>query len=166
MENLEFIVDGMLGKVARWLRMLGYDTKYVNDMGDDDILKVALDEGRIILTRDYQLFRKANMHRIKAIFVEGDSHIEKLANISKQLNIRLEIDINKSRCPKCNAKIRVIGKEDIEDKIPKTTFKIYNDFWICTGCGQIYWRGSHWKKINSSLSQAREIVHKNSHNMM
>ncbi|MBS7648414.1 Mut7-C RNAse domain-containing protein [Candidatus Bathyarchaeota archaeon] len=155
---MEFVVDGMLGKIARWLRMLGYDTKYCNNMSDDEILKVAFKEKRIILTRDYQFFRKANFHGVRAIFIEGKTHIEKLADLSRQLNIDLEINIDKSRCPKCNARIMPISKEEVKAKIPASTYKIYDEFWICTDCGQVYWKGSHWKKINNALNQARQII--------
>lgn len=166
---MKFVVDGMLGKVARWLRMLGYDTKYFNDMSDDEILKVASEEKRILLTKDYQFFKKANIHGVRAIFVEGETHVEKLANLSKQLNIKLEININYSRCPKCNAEIRPINKEAVKDKIPPSTYRIHNEFWVCSKCGQVYWKGSHWIKINSALNQAkaklasqkREVTDKN-----
>ena len=157
---MKFVVDGMLGKVARWLRMLGYDTKYFNAMSDDEILKVDLEEKRILLTRDYQFFKKANIHGVRAIFVEGKTHIERLVNLSKQLNIRLKINIDDSRCPKCNAEIRPINKEAVKDRIPPSTYRIYSEFWICSGCGQVYWKGSHWIKINSALDQAKQIISK------
>lgn len=162
MSDVKFMVDGMLGKVARWLRMLGYDTKYANNLNDDEILKIADGEKRIILTKDYQLFRKANASGVKAVFIEGRSHIEKLADLSRQLDIRLEINIERSRCPKCNSAIKSVDKESVKDKVPSTTHRIYGEFWICTGCGQIYWRGSHWKKINNSLDQAKKILLGNS----
>ncbi|MEM1585869.1 MAG: Mut7-C RNAse domain-containing protein [Candidatus Bathyarchaeia archaeon] len=158
MSDMKFIADGMLGKVARWLRMLGYDTEYANDLHDEEILKIAMDEGRIILTKDYQLFRKANINGIKAVFVEGNTHVEKLADLIRQLNIRLEINMERSRCPRCNSAIRMVNKENIKDKVPVSTYKIYNEFWICTACGQIYWKGSHWKRINDSLNKARIIL--------
>lgn len=158
MKDIKFIVDGMLGKVARWLRILGYDTKYANDLHDDEILRIAADEGRVILTKDYHLFRRANANGIKAIFVEGRAHIEKLADLSRQLDIRLEIDIEKSRCPKCNSLIKSVNKEDIKDRVLSSTYKIYDEFWICTGCGQVYWKGSHWIKINNSLNRAKKIL--------
>lgn len=154
---MKFIVDGMLGKIARWLRMLGYDAKYANYESDDRILEIALDEGRILLTRDYNLFRKASLQGIKAVFVEGKTHIEKLANLSKQLNIKLEMDVNESRCPKCNSKIKPANKNEIKNKIPESTFKVYDEFWICEGCGQVYWMGSHWKKINDYLNRAKQL---------
>ncbi|MEM1507176.1 MAG: Mut7-C RNAse domain-containing protein [Candidatus Bathyarchaeia archaeon] len=159
---MEIAVDGMLGKLARWLRMLGFDTKYFNNMSDDEILRIASEENRIILTRDYQFFKKANAHGVRAVFVEGKTHVERLANLSKHLGIRLEIDLEKSRCPKCNAGIRRVSKEEIKDKIPTSTYKIYDEFWICGECGQVYWKGSHWKKINNTLSQARQLTFKKS----
>lgn len=155
---MKFIADGMLGKVARWLRMLGYDIKYANDLDDKEILRIAADEKRIILTRDYQLFRKANAGGVKAVFVNGRTHAEKLADLSRQLNIRLEIDIERSRCPKCNSTIKPVSKESVKDRVPPSTYRIQDEFWMCTGCGQVYWKGSHWKKINSSLDQAKKIL--------
>jgi len=153
---MKFIVDGMLGKLARWLRMLGYDTEYSGDISDDEILRIALREGRIILTRDYEFFKRANLNGAKAIFIKGKTNAEKLAYLSKQINIRLKIDINKSRCPKCNAKIELISKEKIKDKVHEATYRFYNEFWQCPRCGQIYWKGSHWKKINAILKNAEE----------
>lgn len=158
MNEMKFMVDGMLGRIARWLRMLGYDTKYANNLDDDEILRIAMSEQRIILTKDYQLFRKANASGVMAVFVEGRTHIEKLADLSRQLNIRLEIDIERSRCPKCNSAIKPVNKEDIRDKVPSSTYRIYNEFWVCVGCGQIYWKGSHWRRISSSLDQAKKIL--------
>ena len=155
---MNFAVDGMLGKLARWLRMLGYDTKYFNNMDDDGILKAASEDGRIILTRDYQFYRKANVQGVRAILVEGETHPERLANLSMQLNISLEINIDESRCPKCNTRIRRASKEEVTGRVPETTYKIYNEFWVCPGCGQVYWKGSHWRKINNTLNQARQIV--------
>lgn len=162
MSDIKFIVDGMLGRVARWLRMLGYDTKYAGDLQDNEILEIAANEGRIILTKDYQLYRKANASGIKAVFVEGRTHIEKMVDLSRQLNISLEINIEKSRCPKCNSPIKPIEKESIKDKVLYSTYKTYNEFWICTGCSQVYWKGSHWKKINDSLNKIKTFPLKNS----
>ncbi|MEM2272866.1 MAG: Mut7-C RNAse domain-containing protein [Candidatus Bathyarchaeia archaeon] len=162
MSDIKFMVDGMLGKVARWLRMLGYDTKYAGDLHDDEILKIAVNERRIILTKDYQLFRKANTNGIKAVFVEGRTHIEKMIDLSRQLNIRLEVSIEKSRCPKCNSPIKLVEKESIKDKVLSSTYKAYNEFWVCTGCEQVYWKGSHWKKINESLNKVKMLLPENS----
>lgn len=155
---MEIAVDSMLGRLARWLRMLGLDTKYFNDLSDDEILNIASQEKRIILTRDYQFFRKANAHGVKAIFVEGRTHVERLANLSRLLGLNLEINIERSRCPKCNSNIRPVDKREIKDRIPESTYKTYDEFWVCVGCGQVYWKGSHWRRINSILSQARQLA--------
>ncbi len=158
---MRFVVDGMLGKLARWLRMLGYDTKYFNDMNDDEILRFASEEKRILLTRDYQFFRKANIHGVRAVYVKGRTHAERLAELFRKLHIKLELNIEESRCPKCNAEIRPASKEEVKDKVPDSTRKFYNEFWICSECGQVYWKGSHWKKINNTLNKARQITAQN-----
>jgi len=155
---MKFVVDGMLGKLARWLRMLGYDTKYFNNMDDNEILKVASKEKRILLTRDYQFFRRAIIQGVRAVFIDGETHAERLAELSKELNVKLEINIDESRCPKCNAKIRLIDKEKVKNRVPKSTYKTYDEFWICSKCGQVYWKGSHWKKINNTLSKAKQLM--------
>jgi len=153
---LKFIVDGMLGKLSRWLRMLGYDVEYFNNMDDDQLTKVASEEKRILLTRDYQLYRKASVHGVEAFLVEGQTEAERLVRLVERFNVRLEIDVANSRCPKCNTKITPVSKEEVKDRVPSSTFRFYNDFWICPNCKQVYWRGSHWEKINNTLIQARQ----------
>ena len=155
---LRFLTDGMLGKLTRWLRMLGYDVKYYNDLEDEHLIKIAAEEKRILLTKDMDLFRRSSTMGIQSFLVEGRTEAEKLAELAKRFKIRLEIDVNDSRCPKCNTGIVHASKEAIVDRIPKSTSRFYKDFWICPNCGQIYWQGSHWKKIGHVLSQARQLV--------
>jgi len=138
--------------------MLGYDVKYSNDMADDHLIKIALEEKRTLLTHDYQLFRMASVHGLKAYLIQGRTEAEKLAEMAERFHIKLEMDVHNSRCPKCNTKISPVSKEEIKDKIPDSTSRFYNDFWICPVCSQIYWQGSHWKKINSTLFQAKQIL--------
>lgn len=148
----------MLGKLSRWLRMLGYDVEYSNSLDDEQLIEIAKDQSRILLTRDLTLYRKASTQGIDTFFVEGATGVEKLANLARQFNLRLEIDATVSRCPKCNTRIQSISKEKVVDKVPKTTSSIYNEFWDCPGCGQVYWRGAHWKRINKTLEEARKML--------
>ena len=153
---MKFLADGMLGKITRWLRMMGYDVKYYNNLDDDDLIDISIKENRILLTRDIELFRRAASRGADAFFVEGRDEIEKLAEIGKYFNIRLEVNVEISRCPKCNARIRPISKSEAEGRVPPATFRFYNEFWECPRCGQIYWQGSHWRRINRTLFEARE----------
>ena len=154
--GLKFLADGMLGKVTRWLRMIGCDVKYFNDLDDEKLISISIEEDRILLTRDIELFRRAVSKGAVAFFVEGRDEVEKLAEIGEHFNLNLEINVEDSRCPKCNARIRPVSKDEVEKRIPPATFRFYNEFWECPNCGQIYWQGSHWKRISRTLLEARK----------
>jgi len=153
--DLKFLADGMLGKLTRWLRIIGCDVKYFNDLDDEELISISVKENRVLLTRDTELFRRAISKGAAAFFVEGRDEIEKLAEIGKHFNVNLEINVENSRCPKCNARIRSVSKSAVENRVPPATFRFYDEFWECPRCGQIYWQGSHWKKINRTLLEAR-----------
>ncbi len=152
-----FIIDSMLGTLARWLRILGYDTLYSRSYEDWTILKIAEEQDRIIITRDQGLHRRALNRGLKSILVEMDDMAERLAYIAYMTGIRLYVDFSKSRCPICNAELVKVPKERVKDKVPPRVYKLHEDFWICPRCGKVYWVGSHWRKIEEILAEARKI---------
>jgi uncharacterized protein with PIN domain len=152
---LKFAIDGMLGKLARWLRMLGYDVAYSNSKGDDELLLIARSEHRVLLTRDFALYQQAIGKQIESFYVEGRTEPERLAELSESFQISLEIDMQTSRCPKCNSQLKIIAKQDTAGRVERNTFENYSEFWECVGCGQIYWQGAHWTKIKDTLSKAK-----------
>ncbi|MEM2936069.1 MAG: Mut7-C RNAse domain-containing protein [Candidatus Bathyarchaeia archaeon] len=155
---MRFVADGMLGKLTRWLRMLGHDVKYSSELGDKKLIEIAEAESRILLTRDLELYQQATVQGVESFLVEEKPEAEKLAALAKRFNFKLEIDIALSRCPKCNARIRPIAKEEVLDKIPKKTASNYEDFWECDSCNQVYWQGSHWKRIDKTLKEAQQML--------
>jgi len=155
---LKFVTDGMLGKLTRWLRMLGHDVVYTGSMDDKELIQKTKKEHRILLTRDLELYQQAIGRGAEAFLVEGKNEAEKLANLAKRFGFKLEIDVKVSRCPKCNTRIKPIPKTDVIKKIPLTTSSYYNEFWECPGCQQVYWRGAHWKKIEKTLIEARKTL--------
>lgn len=155
-----FIVDTMLGTVARWLRMLGYDTLYDNEYEDWEILRIAEREDRIVITRDSGLHRKAINNGIKSIYLSMNDMAERLAYIALYTGLNLYVDLEKSRCPICNSELRKVPKVFVKDKVPPRVYRFYEDFWICSKCGKVYWVGSHWIKIEEILSKARNILEK------
>jgi len=157
---MKFIIDGMLGKLTRWLRMLGHNVKYSNATEDKELIRIAKTEGRVLLTRDLELYQQATSRDVKAFYVEGAKESERLANLAKRFKLELEIDVKISRCPRCNTKIKRVEKNAVKVKIPKNTFLKYEEFWQCPKCAQIYWRGTHWKRINKTLDEARKILEK------
>ncbi|CAB50219.1 Mut7-C RNAse domain-containing protein [Pyrococcus abyssi] len=143
---MKFIADMMLGRLARWLRLYGYDTKYgIKD--DDEIIETAKKEGRIILSRDLELVERAKKLGIKAIFIESNSIEGQIAQL-----MRLGIEFNElfpegARCPKCNGIIVRVSKEEVKGKVPEKVYESYDEFYVCTNCGQIYWPGRQWEEM-------------------
>ena len=152
---MRFIADGMLGKLTRWLRMLGHDVNYFRSADDKKLAELANQEKRILLTRDHKLVQQAVSLGAEAVLVEAEDETDKLAFLAGRFGFKLEIDLRISRCPKCNATIVVVVKDDVADQIPETTSRYYNDFWKCQGCGKVYWQGAHWKRIEETLEKAK-----------
>jgi len=154
---VKFIADGMLGKLARWLRMLGQDVKYSTQLEDAELISVAEKEQRVLLTRDSELYKRAIAKGIDAFYVEGRTEAEKLAELAERFGFPLMIDLKRSRCPACNTTIQLTPKEKLAGKVEKNTFKYYSEFWKCPNCGNIYWQGAHWKGITATLEEAKKI---------
>jgi len=155
---LKFVTDGMLGKLTRWLRMLGHDVEYTSSMEDKKLVQKAKKENRILLTRDVELYQQAIAKGADAFLVENPNQTANLSSLAKRFKFKLEIDVKASRCPKCNSQIRTISKANIADKIPSTTSSNYDEFWQCQGCGQVYWHGAHWKRIDKTLEEAKKAL--------
>lgn len=145
----------MLGKLARWLRMMGHDTKYSTTLLDAELLAIAKQEKRVLLTRDLALYKQATAKGLEAFCVEGTTEAHRLAEISARFDVALAIDLEQSRCPKCNTKLAMAPKEEIAEKIEKNTLIHYSEFWRCLNCGAVYWQGAHWIKIRATLEEAK-----------
>ena len=157
---MKFIVDGMLGKLTRWLRLLGHNVKYSSKLDDSQLIMIAKKEQRTLLTRDFELYKQATAKGINVFYLEGKNEAERLALLAKRFKIKLTIDMKISRCTKCNVKVKPIQKEEAEGKVKKNTFSHYNEFWKCPKCGQIYWQGAHWTRIEKTLTSAKENLKK------
>ena len=156
--KMKFITDGMLGKLTRWLRMLGYDVEYSSSLDDKRLIEVAKGGERILLTRDLELYQQAIARGAEAFLVEGETEVERLASLARRFGFKLEIDPSISRCPKCNTRVKSASKENVGDRVPKSTFSFYNEFWECPQCGQVYWQGAHWHRIEKTLSMAKGML--------
>jgi uncharacterized protein len=157
---LKFLADGMLGKLARWLRMLGHDVIYSVEFDDSELLELAKKDERVLLTKDLGLYKRAIGRGLDFYYVEGKTVPERIAEVAKRYNLPLVIDMDKSRCPICNTKLTSASKEHLQSKLEKNTFTYYSKFWNCSNCGQIYWQGAHWTQINNTLNQTRAKLEK------
>ncbi len=157
---MKFLADGMLGKLTRWLRMLGQDVLYSIQFDDSQLLELAKNEEWVLLTKDFELYKRAISRGIDAYYVEGKTESERLAEVAKRYGLSLMIDMNKSHCPVCNTQLKQTPKEQLQNELKKNTFTYYDKFWKCPNCGQIYWQGAHWTQINNTLNQAQAKLQK------
>jgi uncharacterized protein with PIN domain len=141
----KFILDTHLGKLAKYLRFLGFDTLYGNDFKDSYIISTATNEKRIILTRDKGILKNRIVSH--GYYIRSQQPAKQVEEVIKRFN--LETLINPFiRCSECNAEIKKVSKTSVADRLKARTKKYYNDFYRCTGCDKIYWRGSHFRELN------------------
>ena len=157
---MRFLADGMLGKLSRWLRMLGQDVTYSVQLNDTQLLNLVKKESRVLLTKDFELYKRAIARGLDAYYIEGKTESDRLADVAKRYGVLLAIDMDKSHCPVCNTKLVSTPKEQLSSELEKNTFTHYNKFWKCPNCGQVYWQGAHWKQISSTLSEAENKLEK------
>lgn len=148
----KFILTKELGRLSRWLRILGFDSVYFNSPKVSSLKIQALREDRIILTRSHRLKEE---RRIKTIMLESENLIEQLKQITKQLNLNIETLSMFSRCIVCNRQLEEIKKLDVRDRVPEYVYNIKDEFNICPECRRIYWQGTHWGNVKSLISQIK-----------
>lgn len=158
---MKFIADRMLGRLARWLRLLGYDTPGIKQQENEDdmLLEIAEKEGGILLSRDEMLIRRAIKKGIKAYLIQSSQIMEQLREIQKEFNIRFEPEMD--RCSLCNSPIRKIKPEEMElikkkDYVYPARLESGTEFWLCDKCGQVYWQGKHWENIKEMVNRLKE----------
>ena len=152
-----FIVDAMLGKLAKKLRLLGYDSLYSSNMEDDKIIQLAKNENRILLTKDVPLCHKAKKQQILAVQITSDDEIEQFLEINEKAGFgKCTVGGGSSRCPVCNGELQHIEKNDVFEKVPTGVFENMKDFWKCTKCEKIYWEGTHIKNLQQFTMKINE----------
>jgi hypothetical protein len=152
-----FLVDAMLGKLAKKLRLLGYDSFYSSNMEDDKILQLAKNENRILITKDVPLILKAKKKKIWNVQITSDDEIEQFLQINEKASFgKCTVGGGSSRCPVCNGELLHIEKNDVFEKVPTGVFENMKDFWKCTKCEKIYWEGTHIKNLQQFTMKLNE----------
>ena len=152
MTKPKFAADEMLGSLAKWLRIMGYDTSYEKDMTDTQILETSQKEGRLLLTRDKELAMRAGKI---GLLIESDDIDEQLRQIIRVFG--LSFNESQTRCSVCNAELRPVGPLDVNQEVPLGVLERNKDFFRCEGCGRIYWKGSHWNNIRAHLDDVSNL---------
>ena len=150
-----FLVDAMLGSLARKLRAFGFDATYYRAGDDAGLLRLSLREDRIILTADRSLGVRADAKGIRAIVLVGDSDRERLSSLAHRAPAAgVSLVRGDPLCSLCGGELRTVKRIEISGRVPPSVRRRHRLFFLCESCGQIYWRGSHWKRL---MSLARRL---------
>jgi uncharacterized protein with PIN domain len=150
----KFIVDEHLGKLARYLRMLGFDTLYKNNYNGGELIEISLREKRAILTKDRNVLKRSEVTH--GYFVRGLDVENQVREIIKRFDLKKEIN-EFSRCMECNGLLQSVKKETIIDQIPPKVANWQDTFFKCSKCNKIYWQGTHHQKMNSFIQSLKNI---------
>lgn len=150
-----FLADTMLGRLARWLRILGYDTAYERHLPDNALIERVLQEGRWLLTRDGYLAKRKAL-RGRHTLLTSDFLGDQLQQLSQELRLDLNLGADtESRCAECNVVLEPIPHEEAARRVPPFVAGRHAEFIHCPGCGRIYWPGTHWTHLIGQLEQLR-----------
>ena len=153
-KNLKFIVDINVGKLAKWLRIIGYDTLLFN--GDDDwrMVITALAEGRVIITKDTQLMKRGVITngRLKALLITTDEPELQIQQVIESLNLDCHFKPF-TICLECNQPLVERTKQEVKDQVPPYVLQTQNEYMECPACHRIYWKGTHWQAMTRKLEK-------------
>jgi len=147
-----FIVDIQLGKLARYLRMLGFDALYDNKYDSKDVVKISREQNRTILTRN--IFLLKNSAVTKGYWIRSQDPHQQVLQVMRFSELAQHIKLF-YRCMECNGILKNIDKELIKDRLLPNTLKYFDEFHICSDCNNIYWKGSHFKKMDSLVGKIK-----------
>lgn len=148
---MRFVADAHLGGLARLLRMAGFDTVYRNDWQDRQIVDLAIQEGRIVLTRDRDLLMRRDLSH--GCYLHALKPRQQLIEIIQRLNLSAQVRPF-SRCLECNAPLQAIDKSEVAPRLPPGVQQSQHHFTCCKLCGRIFWPGSHWQRMRRLLDSA------------
>ena len=147
-EPLRLLADGMLGKLAKWLRLMGYDTAYDNVASDPELARRARAEGRVLLTRDRELSARRGL---RTLLIQSQVLEEQVREAQDGLGPPPHPPL--SRCAVCNAALETVSPAEITDRVPPYVLRTQTEFRRCPGCGRVYWPGSHLQGICDQIER-------------
>lgn len=135
-----FIADVMLGRLARWLRIAGFDVLYSNSFSDDELIDVSCRERRILLSRDTRLLIRRTVRSF--IYIESQDVLEQVRQVFKAVNVG-SLDSLLTRCLSCNEALLAIPRESVRQAVPEYVYRTQKSFKSCPTCGRVFWAGTH-----------------------
>ncbi len=143
---MNLLCDHMLGTLATWLRLCGFDTYYASaDIDDDGLLDLAKKEARVLITRDKQLAERARTRHLSVISLTSTDLDEQLRHVLREMPLDLTLIL--TRCSVCNTPLESVEKGLVKEHVPSKIFIQHETFWRCPCCNKIYWKGSHYDNM-------------------
>jgi len=149
----KFIADVHLGKLTRYLRMMGLDVLYKNNFKDDEIVEISLNDKRAILTRDRGILKRSEVTH--GYWVRSTKVEEQVKEVLRRFDLQKEIK-EFTRCIECNERLKSIKKETIIDQLPPKVANSQNEFYRCPVCNKIYWKGTHYLRMLKFIQSIRD----------
>jgi len=148
----KFVADNNVGKLARWLRLIGYDTLLFKQKDDRQMIKIALSENRVILTKDAQFMKRrlVTSGKLKTIHIKQDDPKLQVQEVVKTLNLNYHLKPF-SLCLECNRTLIVRDKEEVKNQVPVRVFETQTQYTECPACHRIYWPGTHWQAMGKKV---------------
>ncbi len=158
--QLRFLVDVNVGRLAKWLRVMGYDTAFPREGNDNDLVRMALLENRVLVTRDkgFRLRRAVRQGQMRVAHVKDDDLCSQLRQLVRDLALEPDPEAGFSRCVRCNELLHPVQKENVASRLPPYVFQNHQNFMECSQCQRLYWRGTHWSRMVSQLAQVCQEV--------
>ncbi len=152
--EIKFIVDNNVGRLAKWLRIMGYDAILFPGDDDGEMVKIALAQGRVILTKDNQIMnrRLVTTGRLKALLIKDDDIKSQLRQVIAAFNLDYHYKPF-SRCLECNQILVDREKATVEGLVPPYVYRTQELYMECPSCHRLYWRGTHWKAMSRELDK-------------
>ncbi len=150
--EIRFIADNNVGKLARWLRLIGYDTLLFKQKDDGQMIGTALNEDRVILTKDTQFMKRrlVTNGELKVILIKQDNPEDQIQEVVKTLNLSYHFNPF-SLCLECTQTLVPQGKEEVHSRVPLHVFETQTQYTECPACHRIYWQGTHWQAMVKKL---------------
>jgi uncharacterized protein with PIN domain len=153
LREVRFVADNHLGRLTRFLRLLGFDTRYQRDWTDPELVRISTSEHRILLTRDVELLKNGSLTH--GYCVRATDSRQQLTEIVRRFHLSEQL-IPFSRCMACNGELAPVAKEDIAHRLPLETRTHVDDFVVCSSCDQVYWEGAHHPELAGIVASARQ----------
>jgi uncharacterized protein with PIN domain len=151
---LKFIVDANVGKLVGWLRMMGFDTVFFTGEDDSAMVRQALAEERVLLTRDTAIMKRrvVNSGRLKAVLFTTEDHEQQMAHLLAEFDLHAQVHPF-TRCLEDNQSLIARSPEEVKDRVPPYVFKTQEQYMECPLCHRVYWRGTHWAAMQRKLEK-------------